>query len=380
VTLTALQKAPFPWFGGKRDAAPAVWTALGDVPHYVEPFAGSLAVLLERPHLPNRPYLSETVNDLDGLLINFWRAIRFHPDETADAASWPVAEYDKHARSCRLLAWRDSEAAAHLAGDPDWCDPVMAGWWVWAVSVQIGAWGAGGPWWPDTDGKLRRLPGSRGAPADRPHLGDDGRGVNHAGAREPGLGTDAKRPHLGNNGQGVNHAGAREAGLGTEVDDGYVYHPMTMPEITRWFRYLSARLRHVRILNGDWRRALTNGASLTLPVRMGAGPAGIFLDPPYGSLDRADLYGRHESFTVAAEVHQWAADNGDDPRRRIVVAGFHGEGDLLEAAGWRTVEWFRGGFLKGGMGNVGGGNQQHRERLWLSPHCLTPDDEEQGLW
>jgi len=274
------------------------------------------------------------------------------------------------------------------------------------VSVQIGAWGAGGPWWPDTDGKLRRLPGSRGTKADLPHLSDDGKGVNHPGAREPGpgicatlpaisddgkgvnrpqarepgLGICATLPAISDNGKGVNHAGAREAGLGTEVDDGYVYHPMTMPEITRWFRYLSARLRHVRILNGDWRRALTNGASLTLPVRMGAGPAGIFLDPPYGSLDRADLYGRHESFTVAAEVHQWAADNGDDPRRRIVVAGFQGEGDLLEAAGWRTVEWFRGGFLKGGMGNVGGGHQQHRERLWLSPHCLTPDDEEQGLW
>lgn len=40
--------APFPWFGGKARAAGRVWAALGDVGHYVEPFAGSLAVLLGR--------------------------------------------------------------------------------------------------------------------------------------------------------------------------------------------------------------------------------------------------------------------------------------------------------------------------------------------
>lgn len=47
--MTAL-RAPFPWFGGKSRAAPLVWSALGDVANYVEPFAGSLAVLLARPH------------------------------------------------------------------------------------------------------------------------------------------------------------------------------------------------------------------------------------------------------------------------------------------------------------------------------------------
>lgn len=41
MTLQNLSKAPFPWFGGKRKAASAVWDALGDVDHYVEPFAGT---------------------------------------------------------------------------------------------------------------------------------------------------------------------------------------------------------------------------------------------------------------------------------------------------------------------------------------------------
>lgn len=53
-------KAPFPWFGGKSLAASLIWERLGDVPNYVEPFFGSGAVLLARPHEPG----IETINDL----------------------------------------------------------------------------------------------------------------------------------------------------------------------------------------------------------------------------------------------------------------------------------------------------------------------------
>src|SRR3990167_8333455 len=54
---------PFPWFGGKRRVAGAVWAALGDVRHYVEPFAGSLAVMLGRTAAHQGR--CATVNDLD---------------------------------------------------------------------------------------------------------------------------------------------------------------------------------------------------------------------------------------------------------------------------------------------------------------------------
>ena len=57
-------RAPFPWFGGKRRVADVVWRAFGNVPNYVEPFAGSLAVLLARPHEAK----IETVNDRDRYL------------------------------------------------------------------------------------------------------------------------------------------------------------------------------------------------------------------------------------------------------------------------------------------------------------------------
>ena len=181
-------------------------------------------------------------------------------------------------------------------------------------------------------------------------------------------------PHLSNDGQGVNHAGLREPG----VDAHDEFHPMTMPELRRWFAWLSARLRHVRILNGDWRRAVTAGASQTLPVRMG-GHAGIFLDPPYAdTAGRADGLYAVDDLSVAHDVRRWCVDNGDNPKLRIVLAGFDGEhGTGLTDAGWREIEWFKAGFLTGGMGNTGQGDnthQQARERLWLSPHCLVAVD------
>jgi DNA adenine methylase len=149
---------------------------------------------------------------------------------------------------------------------------------------------------------------------------------------------------------------------------------MTMPELRRWFQWLSARLRHVRIINGDWRRVCTTGASKTLIVRQKQGVAGIFLDPPYAdTASRSDGLYAQDSLTVAHDVRDWCLKNGDDPDYRIVLAGFEGEhGDSLTAAGWREVEWFKAGHLRGGMAQQGAnGHQQHRERLWLSPYCLT---------
>ena len=85
-------KAPFPWFGGKSKAAPMVWDAIGDVAHYVEPFAGSLGALLLRPE-QHTGYV-ETVNDLDHYIVNFWRALQHDPQAVAHYANNPVNEAD----------------------------------------------------------------------------------------------------------------------------------------------------------------------------------------------------------------------------------------------------------------------------------------------
>ena len=90
MSLTDLRKTPSLWSGGKADAAPAVREVLGDVDHYVEPFAGSLAVPCAVPTKRTAPYHSETVNDLDGLFLQRMALDSGSPEATADAASWPV--------------------------------------------------------------------------------------------------------------------------------------------------------------------------------------------------------------------------------------------------------------------------------------------------
>jgi hypothetical protein len=58
----------------------------------VEPFLGSAAVLLARP--PFEGNRIETVNDADGHVANFWRALQADPNAVAYYADWPVSELD----------------------------------------------------------------------------------------------------------------------------------------------------------------------------------------------------------------------------------------------------------------------------------------------
>lgn len=194
-------KAPFPWFGGKSRAAPLVWQALGDVKNYVEPFAGSLAVLLGRPHAPH----VETVNDLDCYLANFWRAVQADPEAVAKWADAPVNEADLSARHQWLVdqaGFRES-----MKSDPDFFDAKIAGWWAWGLSAWIGS-----GW---CDAKKYRS-GSEGPPR-----------VNR------------KRPSLGNAGMGVHSL------------------TLSLPERTL---ALADRMRRVRVACGDWQRVLSDVA------------------------------------------------------------------------------------------------------------------------
>lgn len=72
---------PFSYYGGKTVLALDIASRLPAHDHYIEPFAGSLAVLLAKPRSKQ-----ETVNDLDGALVAFWRTLRDHPDELHRAA------------------------------------------------------------------------------------------------------------------------------------------------------------------------------------------------------------------------------------------------------------------------------------------------------
>ncbi len=353
VSLDEELKAPFPWFGGKRRVASLVWAALGEVNNYIEPFAGSLACLWGRPD-DRWQTGTETVNDADSYLSNFWRALSADPEQVAHWCDWPVNETDLLARHLWLVN-TGKERIAKMEADPDFFDAKVAGWWVWGINVWIGSgWCSGEGPWHLIDGEVRQLP----------HLGDAGQGVNrklpHLG--NAGQGVNRQRPHLGNAGQGVNrkrpHLG--DAGQGDE--------PQTA--LTDYFLALAARLRRVRVCCGDWSRVVTNGA-------MSYGDSvGIFLDPPYlGDVRTKDLY-RVDDHSISAAVRDWAIANGDDKRLRIVLAGYEEEHAAAMPASWR-VHAYVGNKCYGTTNAIGSktGNDanRHNERLWFSPHCLTAE-------
>ena len=71
--MTTTLAPPLKWHGGKHYLAPALLRLMPDtVTHYLEPFAGGLALLLARD--PDN--CSEIVNDLSGELTNFWRVLQ----------------------------------------------------------------------------------------------------------------------------------------------------------------------------------------------------------------------------------------------------------------------------------------------------------------
>lgn len=67
-------RPPFPYFGGKMSLAERFAAVLPAHEHYVEPYCGSLAVLLAKP-----PARFETVNDLEARLMTWWRVLRERP-------------------------------------------------------------------------------------------------------------------------------------------------------------------------------------------------------------------------------------------------------------------------------------------------------------
>jgi hypothetical protein len=316
-------QAPFPWFGGKSRAAPLIWERFGRVANYVEPFAGSLAVLLGAPRIAS----AETVNDLDGFIANFWRAVAYAPEETAKHCDWPVNEADLHARHVWLLEQRQ-DLTDRLMGDPEFFDAKIAGWWCWGICCWIGSgWCNGDGSWVSQGGKLVKSD-QAGIKRQRVHLDNSGRGVHR------------QRVHLGDLGQGVH----RKRG---------VYD---------WFAALGERLRRVRVCCGDWQRLC--GPTPTFKL----GLTGIVLDPPYSTDERdARCYGPSDSGTVAADCREWALANGDNPLLRIALCGYDTEHDM---PGWSVAHWKAKGGYGSGRANRADANAT-RETIWFSPHCLN---------
>ena len=310
-------RAPFPWFGGKRRVAPEVWQGIGDVANFVEPFAGSLAVLLDRP--TTHIHSVETVNDVDAYICNFWRAVRADPEGVAREADRPVNENDLLAMHVWLVN-TGRERIAHLEADVDFYDVRVAGLWVAGICMWIGSgWCSGHGPWTSVDGLLTK--------------GTPGQGVNR------------QLPHLGNPGRGVNRKRQETDLMG-------------------YMQALSDCLRRVRVCCGDWSRVVTDGA-----LSHGQ-TVGIFLDPPYSEEIRDDtLYSTDRTVAdLSGDVRRWAIANGDNPRYRIVLCGYEGEHDM--PASWRVYAYSATRAYGQADSESANSENRHKERLWFSPACL----------
>ena len=279
----------FPYFGGKRRVAAEVWRRFGVVDGYLEPFSGSLAVALANPH--PEALKSETVNDLNGFICNFWRSVAAQPEAVARAADWPVNQIDLTARH-KWLREQRSDLAAALAADMNHCDPQVAGVWVWGLSQWIGSGFCKTPR-PDT----------------RPHLGHHGMGVHSLG----------QRPHLG------------DRGLGGFYD---------------LYRRLAIRLRMTRVACCDW-------SSLKSALHNDAAAWGLFLDPPYTAESGRDpsLYSPAGDdsghLTLGHEVATWAIGLSEErPEVKIALCGIEGEYPIPKT--WARFHWGTSGYSYGG--------------------------------
>jgi DNA adenine methylase len=75
-TRSKRNRIVFGWYGGKFSHLDWLLPLLPKCHHYCEPFSGSGAVLLNREPSP-----VETYNDIDGEVVNFFKALRDHPDD-----------------------------------------------------------------------------------------------------------------------------------------------------------------------------------------------------------------------------------------------------------------------------------------------------------
>lgn len=75
-------RTPLTYYGGKQGLARQIVPLMPAHRVYLEPFAGGAAMLFAKPRAKR-----ETLNDLDGQIMRFWRALRDHPEELAAAVA-----------------------------------------------------------------------------------------------------------------------------------------------------------------------------------------------------------------------------------------------------------------------------------------------------
>ena len=128
-------KSHFVWYGGKSKIAPVVWQYFDTrVPAYVEPFAGSAAVLLHRPHVSDKFF--ELINDNDGFVVNYFRAVKNAHELVKEYARKPRF-HDELDAVRKYLYEQRYNLANMIRSDLTYYDPEIAGYWVWGLALHV---------------------------------------------------------------------------------------------------------------------------------------------------------------------------------------------------------------------------------------------------
>jgi len=314
----------------------------------VEPFFGGGAVFWLRPqeHFALGERRWELLNDIDGMIVNFLRAVYHDPEAVAHYADWYVTEVDLTARHIWLVRQKEN-LVQRLEADPEYYDAKVAGWWVWGINNWIGSgWCSGNGPWTLQDGILakRKNADEKGIDKRKPRIGNQVGGC--LSVNEKGI--DKRKLQIGSHARGCQSVGA---------------------DLVSYFENLSQRLRGnvCKIICGEWKRCVTPSCTIHSGI-----PVGVFLDPPYAG-DR-DLIYVHDDPNVYFEVLDWCKEKGNDERFRIALCGYTGYYDELESLGWTPYYWS----TNGGYGNQSQGRgraNKNREVVWFSPHCLQPTQQ-----
>jgi DNA adenine methylase len=137
-----VSRTPLTYYGGKQGLSRQIVPLMPAHRVYLEPFAGGAAMLFVKPRAER-----ETLNDLDGTIMRFWRALRDRPDELAAAVASTPYGRDEWRAARDHDAQDDVEAARRLLVEVDqsfsrsrrsWSPPCLGdgrGRW------QPGSWG-----------------------------------------------------------------------------------------------------------------------------------------------------------------------------------------------------------------------------------------------
>jgi len=273
----------FPYVGGKYLVATEINRRFGEIDTRIDAFTGSSSWILASP-----PVKHEIVNDLDGYVVNYLRAVKYAPDEVARHLDFPRAELE-------LIAYhhytRDKlpELVARLGGDPDYYDPVLAARWAYVMAYKLDPSLTKPGGWSVRDGRLMY---ERGTGRIRGSLTSSRRALSRL---------------------------VRER------------------RVSEYVAALSERLRNVQVWWNDFEVVVEKAD------RSEFGIVGILLDPPYPRHLRDYDYDT-DGADVWQRAARWAVANGDNPKLRIAVCGYNDtDGDALFPHSWTRFIWRRSG-------------------------------------